>query len=101
MDGEGLTGSTGNQVVSYDAESRTLLLEASAKGLDTSQAVTLELTCVDPGERYIRDARFQPPAEARARLHRHHGGGGRGALPRSDPPDQPRHRGFHHQLHGL
>lgn len=58
--------STGNQVVSYDAESRTLLLEASAKGLDTSQAVTLELTCVDPGERYIRDARFQPPAAARA-----------------------------------
>ena len=43
--------STGNQVVSYDSESRTLLLEASAKGLDTSQAVTLELTGVDPGER--------------------------------------------------
>lgn len=58
--------STGNQVVSYDAGSRTLLLEASAKGLDTSQAVTLELTGVDPGERYIQDARFQPPAEARA-----------------------------------
>lgn len=66
VDGEGLTGSGGSQVVSYDSESRTLLLEASAKGLDTSQAVTLELTCVDPGERYIRDARFQPPAAARA-----------------------------------
>ena len=58
--------STGNQVVSYDAESRTLLLEASAKGLDTSQAVTLELTGVDPGERYIQGAYFQPPADARA-----------------------------------
>ena len=66
VDGEGLTGSGGSQVVSYDAESRTLLLEASAKGLDTSRAVTLELTGVDPGERYIQGAYFQPPADARA-----------------------------------
>ena len=66
VDGEGLTGSGGSQVVSYDAESRTLLLEASAKGLDTSRAVSLELTGVDPGERYIQGAYFQPPADARA-----------------------------------
>ena len=57
VDGEGLTGSGG---------SRTLLLEASAKGLDTSRAVSLELTGVDPGERYIQGAYFQPPADARA-----------------------------------
>lgn len=66
VDGEGLTGSGGSQVVSYDAGSRTLLLEASAKGLDTSRAVSLELTGVDPGERYIQGAYFQPPADARA-----------------------------------
>ena len=66
VDGEGLTGSGGSQVVSYDAESRTLLLEASAKGLDTSRAVSLELTGVDPSERYIQGAYFQPPADARA-----------------------------------
>ncbi len=80
--------STGNQVVSYDSESRTLLLEASAEGLDTSQAVTLELTGVDPGERYIQDARFQPQAEARA-LDTDSTGGGRGALPGQTPRPAP------------
>ncbi|MFQ7453026.1 MAG: hypothetical protein ACLRNQ_18305 [Flavonifractor plautii] len=88
VDGEGLTGSTGNQVVSYDAESRTLLLEASAKGLDTSRAVSLELTGVDPSERYIQGACFQPPAEARA-LDTDTTGRGPWCSPRSDPQTSP------------
>ncbi len=57
--------STGNQVVSYDSESRTLLLEASAEGLDTSQAVTLDSPASTPASAISRRP-LPASAEARA-----------------------------------
>ena len=61
---EELRGALGCRVLSWDQEAGQLLVEASAVGVGGGSATALEVTAVDPGERYIQEALFQPPALA-------------------------------------
>ena len=62
---EELRGALGCRVLSWDQEAGQLLVEASAVGVGGGSATALEVTAVDPGERYIQEALFQPPALAK------------------------------------
>ena len=61
---EELGGAMGCRVLSWDQEAGQMLVEASAVGVGSGSAAALEITAVDPGERYIQEALFQPPALA-------------------------------------
>ena len=50
----------GSHVVSYDADSGTLLMETSVEGVDTSQPVELEVLEIDPAYYMLWDGRFEP-----------------------------------------
>ena len=54
----------GCQVLSYDEVTGQLLVETSAEGLGEGADITLEVSCFDPGYRYIKNAYFQPPTLA-------------------------------------
>lgn len=59
LEGSNLGGmSIGSRVVSYDAGSGTLLLEASATGIDTSQPLELVVEKIDPASYMLQDSRF-------------------------------------------
>lgn len=59
LEGSSLGGmSIGSRVVSYDADSGTLLMEASSTGIDTSQPLELVVERIDPASRWLRDIRF-------------------------------------------
>ena len=62
LEGTNLGGmSTGSRIVSYDADSNTLLMEVSATGIDTSQPLELVVEKIDPASYMLWDSRF--PAE--------------------------------------
>ena len=62
LEGTNLGGmSTGSRIVSYDADSSTLLMEVSATGIDTSQPLELVVEKIDPASYMLWDSRF--PAE--------------------------------------
>ena len=62
LEGTNLGGmSTGSRIVSYDADSNTLLMEVSATGIDTSQPLELVVEKIDPSSYMLRNSRF--PAE--------------------------------------
>lgn len=62
LEGTNLGGmSMGSRIVSYDADSNTLLMEASATGIDTSQPLELVVEKIDPASYLLQDSRF--PAE--------------------------------------
>lgn len=59
LDGTNLGGmSTGSRIVSYDADSNTLLMEVSATGIDTSQPLELVVEKIDPASYMLWDSRF-------------------------------------------
>lgn len=59
LEGSNLGGmGIGSQVVSYDAGSGTLLMEASATGIDTSQPLELVVERIDPASYMLQDIRF-------------------------------------------
>lgn len=62
LEGTNLGGmSTGSRIVSYDADSNTLLMEVSATGIDTSQPLELVVEKIDPASYMLWDSHF--PAE--------------------------------------
>lgn len=59
LEGTNLGGmSTGSRIVSYDADSNTLLMEVSATGIDTSQPLELVVEKIDPSSYMLWDSRF-------------------------------------------
>ena len=59
LEGTNLGGmSTGSRIVSYDADSNTLLMEVSATGIDTSQPLELVVEKIDPASYMLWDSRF-------------------------------------------
>ena len=60
-----LAGGSGCRVLSLDEAAGQLLVEASLEGEDSGDASILTVTRLDPGYRYMKDARFQPPEAAR------------------------------------
>lgn len=62
LEGTNLGGmSMGSGIVSYDADSNTLLMETSATGIDTSQPLELVVEKIDPASYWLQDIRV--PAE--------------------------------------
>ena len=59
LEGANLGGmSTGSRIVSYDADSNTLLMEVSATGIDTSQTLKLVVEQIDPASYMLWDSCF-------------------------------------------
>lgn len=59
LEGTNLGGmSMGSRIISYDADSNTMLMEASATGIDTSQPLELVVEEIDPASYMLWDSRF-------------------------------------------